>query len=128
MRTLRHAGAEIETLAPHPGLPDLVFTANLGLVDGDTCIAARMRHPERRDEPAHAETWFREHGYGVHHLGEDVVQEGAGDGLPFEGTLVGGYRTRSSASSYIGYREHVVKKGDTLTKIAKKHNVGVDSG
>ena len=101
VRTLRHAGAEIETLPPHPGLPDLVFTANLGLVDGDTFIAARMRHPERRDEPAHAETWFREHGYGVRHLGEDVVQEGAGDGLPFEGTLVGGYRTRSSASSYV---------------------------
>jgi ornithine--oxo-acid transaminase len=99
--TLRDAGAEVQTLAPHPSLPDLVFTANLGLVDGDTFIAARMRHPERRDEPAHAEPWFRAHGYTVRHLSEDVVQEGAGDGLPFEGTLVGGYRTRSSASSYV---------------------------
>ena len=99
--TLREAGAEVETLMPRAGLPDLVFTANLGLVDGDTFIAARMRHPERRDEPAHAEHWFREHGFAVRHLSEDVVQEGAGDGLPFEGTLVGGYRTRSSASSYV---------------------------
>ncbi len=101
VRTLRDAGAEVETLAPHPELPDLVFTANLGLVDGDTFIAARMRHPERRDEPAHAEAWFREHGYSVRRLSEDVVQEGAGDGLPFDGTLIGGYRTRSSASSYV---------------------------
>ena len=99
--TLRAAGAQIETLAPHPGLPDLVFTANLGLVDGDTFIVARMRHPERRAEPAHAERWFCEHGYAVRRLGEDVVQEGAGDALPFAGTLIGGYRTRSSASSYV---------------------------
>ena len=99
--TLRAAGAQIETLAPHPALPDLVFTANLGLVDGDTFIAARMRHPERRDEPAHAEAWFREHGYAVRRMSADVVQEGAGDALPFEGTLIGGYRTRSSASSYV---------------------------
>ncbi len=98
---LREAGAEVELLEPQPGLPDLVFTANLGLVDGTTFIPARMRHPERRDEPAHAERWFRSHGYDVRPLGEDVVQEGAGDGLPFEGTLVGGYRTRSSASSYV---------------------------
>jgi ornithine--oxo-acid transaminase len=99
--TLRDAGAQVQTLEPHPSLPDLVFTANLGIVDGDTFVAARMRHPERRDEPAHAAAWFREHGYTIRHLSEDVVQEGAGDGLPFEGTLVGGYRTRSSASSYV---------------------------
>ena len=47
------------------GLPDLVFTANLGLVDGDTFVAARMRHAERRPEPAHAERWFRAHGFAI---------------------------------------------------------------
>jgi ornithine--oxo-acid transaminase len=98
---LQSAGAQIEVLTPHEDLPDLVFTANLGLVDGDTFIPARMRHPERRDEPVHAESWFREHGFAIRPLTGDVVQEGAGDGLPFEGTLVGGYRTRSSASSYV---------------------------
>ena len=101
VQTLRTAGAQVEVLAPDPGLPDLVFTANLGLVDGDTFIAARMRHPERRAEPVIAERWFAQHGYAIRHLGDDVVQEGAGDALPFEGTLVGAYRTRSSASSYV---------------------------
>ncbi len=98
--TLRDAGAEIEVLAPLPGLPDLVFTANLGLVDGETFIPARMRHVERRPEPAHAEAWFRAHGFAIRRLGEDVVQEGAGDALPFGTTLVGGHRTRSSAGAY----------------------------
>jgi nucleoid-associated protein YgaU len=34
--------------------------------------------------------------------------------------------SRMVKGRYIGYREHVVKKGDTLSKIARKHNVGVD--
>ena len=99
--TLRTAGARIETLPAQDGLPDLVFTANLGLVDGETFIPARMRHPERRGETALAERWFAQHGYAIRHLSDDVVQEGAGDALAFDGTLVGAYRTRSSASSYV---------------------------
>ncbi|HEY0345764.1 MAG TPA: aminotransferase class III-fold pyridoxal phosphate-dependent enzyme, partial [Solirubrobacteraceae bacterium] len=99
--TLREAGAEVEVLEPLPALPDLVFTANLGLVDGTTFIPARMRHPERRLEPAHAESWFRARGFEIRRLGEDVVQEGAGDALPFGAALVAGYRTRSSASAYV---------------------------
>jgi ornithine--oxo-acid transaminase len=99
--TLREAGADVELLEPLPALPDLVFTANLGLVDGTTFIPARMRHPERRPESAHAESWFRSRGFEIRRLGEDVVQEGAGDALPFGATLVAGYRTRSSASAYV---------------------------
>jgi ornithine--oxo-acid transaminase len=98
--TLRDAGAEIELLEPLPGLPDLVFTANLGLVDGERFIPARMRHPERRPEPAHAEAWFRARGFEIRRLGDDVFQEGAGDALPFGATLVAGHRSRSSAAAY----------------------------
>jgi ornithine--oxo-acid transaminase len=98
--TLRDAGAEVEILDPVAGLPDLVFTANLGLVDGDTFIPSRMRHAERRAESAHGEDWFRAHGYGIRHLCDGVVQEGAGDALPFGDTLVTGHRMRSSAAAY----------------------------
>ena len=34
--------------------------------------------------------------------------------------------SRMVKGRYIGYREHVVKPGDTLTKIARKHKVTVD--
>ena len=34
--------------------------------------------------------------------------------------------SRMVKGRYIGYREHVVKKGDTLSKIARKHKVDVD--
>ena len=98
--TLRAAGAEVETLEAQPGLPDMVFTANAGIVVGDAFVPAAMRNPERHGERAHFERWFAEHGYGVRGLGEGAVQEGAGDALPFAGRLVGGWRTRSSAEAY----------------------------
>ncbi len=99
--TLGAAGAEVELIDAQPDLPDLVFTANLGIVDGATFIAARMRHPERRAETEHAARWFRDHGFAVRELGEDVVQEGAGDALAFGDTLVAGHRARSSAAAYV---------------------------
>ena len=52
--TLQDAGAEIELIDPQPRLPDMVFTANLGIVDGETFVPARMRHAERRPETPHA--------------------------------------------------------------------------
>ncbi|MEA2297504.1 MAG: hypothetical protein QOF77_440 [Solirubrobacteraceae bacterium] len=99
--TYRRAGAAVEVLDAQPGLPDLVFTANLGIVDGETFIPARMRHPERRPEAAHADRWFREHGWAVRTLGSEVVQEGAGDALPFGEKLVVGHGVRSDAAAYV---------------------------
>ena len=101
VRVLGEAGAEVERLDPVAGLPDLVFTANLGLVDGPAFLPSRMRHPQRRREADHAEPWFRARGHAIRPLGRDAVHEGAGDALPFDGTLIGGYRTRSSASAYV---------------------------
>ena len=51
--TLGSAGAEIEFMDPVPGLPDLVFTANAGVVDGDAFVPSRFRHPERQGETVH---------------------------------------------------------------------------
>jgi ornithine--oxo-acid transaminase len=98
--TYRDAGAQIEVLEPQPGLPDLVFTANLGIVDGETFVPARMHHAQRQPETAHAARWFAEHGFAIRTLTDAVVQEGAGDALPFGDTLVAGHRARSTASAY----------------------------
>jgi ornithine--oxo-acid transaminase len=97
---LRDAGARVETIEPQPGLPDMVFTANAGIVVGETFVPAAMLHPERHGERAHFERWFAARGYTVAPLVDGTVQEGAGDALPFAGRLVGGYRTRSSAEAY----------------------------
>jgi len=98
--TLRAAGAAVERLEPQPALPDLVFTANAGVVSGGRFVPARFRHPQRRPEVAFDVAWFAEHGFAVDELPEDVVLEGAGDALPFTGVLVAGYRTRSDAAAH----------------------------
>ena len=97
---LRAAGAHVETIEAQTGLPDMVFTANAGVVVGDAFVPAAMRNPERHGERAHFERWFAERGRRVVGLGDGAVQEGAGDALPFGGRLVGGWRTRSSAEAY----------------------------
>jgi N-dimethylarginine dimethylaminohydrolase len=98
--TLRSAGAVIEMLEPRADLPDLVFTANAGLVNGSQFIPSRFRHPERQPETEVDVAWFRSHGFRVDELPEDVHHEGAGDALPFGGVLVSGYLFRSDAASH----------------------------
>ncbi len=97
---LRDAGAEIEVLEPQPGLPDLVFTANAGVVDGDLFVPARFRNAERQGETPHDVAWFTEHGFRVAELAPGVSHEGAGDALPAGGGLLSGYRWRSDVASH----------------------------
>lgn len=99
-RTLEHAGATIELLPPVDELPDLVFTANAGVVNGAQYVPSRFRHLERQAEVPHDVAWFEAHGFEVSQLPEGVSQEGAGDALPFGGAVVAGYRWRSDLASY----------------------------
>ena len=98
--TLQEAGAEIELQPAVEGLPDLVFTANAGLVNGRQFVPTRFRHPERQGETPHDIEWFASRGWQVDELPEGVAHEGAGDALPFAGVLVSGYRLRSDAASH----------------------------
>jgi N-dimethylarginine dimethylaminohydrolase len=98
--TLRCAGAEVEILEPVDGLPDLVFTANAGIVNGDQFVPSNFRHPERQGETPHDVAWFEANGWHVDCLPDDVDHEGAGDALPFGDVLVSGYRWRSDARSH----------------------------
>lgn len=98
--TLRAAGAQVEVMDPVEGLPDLVFTANAGIVNGDQFVPARFRHPERQGETPHNIEWFRSHGFTIDELPLGVSQEGAGDALPFNGVMLAAYRMRSDAASH----------------------------
>jgi N-dimethylarginine dimethylaminohydrolase len=97
--TLRDAGAEVLEVEPQPEVPDMVFTANAGLVSGSTFVPAHFRHAERQPETEIFASWFESHGWKVDRLPADVAHEGAGDALPFDGVLLSGYRIRSDASA-----------------------------
>jgi arginine dihydrolase len=73
--------AEIELLEPQPYLPDMVFTANAGLVKENSFIPSRFQYPERRPEENHFRAWFSLKGYHLADLAESVSFEGEGDAL-----------------------------------------------
>jgi N-dimethylarginine dimethylaminohydrolase len=98
--TLREAGAEIEFQCPVEGLPDLVFTANAGVVSGRRFVPAHFLHAERQGETALDAAYFAAAGYEVLELPAELRHEGAGDALPFGDVLVSGYRSRSDAASH----------------------------
>jgi N-dimethylarginine dimethylaminohydrolase len=90
----------LERMTPVPGLPDLVFTANAGVVVGRTAVVSRFRYAERQQEEAHFENWFRAHGYEVMTLDQGLYFEGAGDLLGFPECWFGGYRQRSDIRAF----------------------------
>lgn len=73
--------AEIVTVEPHPDLPDMVFTANAGVVYGDKAIASHFMPVERRPEEPIFKQWFRDNGFELLELDEKIGFEGAGDCL-----------------------------------------------
>jgi N-dimethylarginine dimethylaminohydrolase len=102
--TLRAAGAEVVEMEPRAEVPDLVFTANAGLVNGDQFVPSHFRHPERQPETPVNIDWFARHGWRVDRLPDDTDHEGAGDALPFtpdggRTVLLSGYSFRSDAGA-----------------------------
>ncbi|MBI3995669.1 MAG: amidinotransferase [Nitrospirae bacterium] len=93
-------GATVELLMPVKGLPDLIFTANAGLVAGTKFIRSNFRFPQRRREIPVFETWFKERGYRILPLPPAACFEGEGDALPVGQTFFAGYRTRSDIQSH----------------------------
>lgn len=94
--------AIVELVKPEQGWPDMVFTANAGLVLGKTVVLSRFYHPERQGEEPHFKTWFESQGFTVHELPKDVPFEGAGDALfDREGRwLWAGYGFRSELDAH----------------------------
>jgi N-dimethylarginine dimethylaminohydrolase len=109
--TLKDAGAEVEVMEPHPDVPDLVFTANAGLVNAASTgsevgqfVPSNFRHPERQPETPVNAAWFAGRGWRVDLLPDALDHEGAGDALPFtpaggRTVLLSGYSFRSDASA-----------------------------
>jgi N-dimethylarginine dimethylaminohydrolase len=105
--TLVDLGATIERLEPVPGLPDLVFTANAGLVYGRLFLSSRFRYGVRQGETPHFDRWFAAHGFRVESLPPANHFEGAGDALFCGPTLFAGYRFRSDARSHLWVGERL---------------------
>jgi lysine-ketoglutarate reductase/saccharopine dehydrogenase-like protein (TIGR00300 family) len=94
--------ATVERISPRTGLPDMVFTANAGLVVGKKFVLSRFLHRERQGEEEHFKKWFSNNGFEIFELAPDLPFEGAGDALlDRQGTcLWAGYGFRSELDSH----------------------------
>ncbi|NEO57909.1 MAG: TIGR00300 family protein [Okeania sp. SIO3B5] len=94
--------AVVDLVTPQKGWPDMVFTANAGLILGNTVVLSRFYHKERQGEEPHFKEWFLDQGFIVHELPKDLPFEGAGDALlDREGRyLWAGYGFRSELDSH----------------------------
>jgi lysine-ketoglutarate reductase/saccharopine dehydrogenase-like protein (TIGR00300 family) len=94
--------AIVDLVPPAKGWPDMVFTANAGLVLGNTVVLSRFYHPERQGEEPYFKAWFEQQGFTVHELPAGLPFEGAGDAL-FDRAgrwLWAGYGFRSELDSH----------------------------
>jgi N-dimethylarginine dimethylaminohydrolase len=98
--TLCKLEVKVELLEPVPQLPDLVFTANAGLVYRERFLSSNFRFEVRARESPYFDAWFAAHGFTVEHLPEGLFFEGAGDALFCGAALFAGYRIRSDVRGH----------------------------
>jgi len=95
---LKEAGANVVEMSGESNLPDMVFTANAGLVlPNKKVILAKFKHRERQPERIFYKNWFQNNGYEILEdpYPENSSWEGAGDALYQDNILYLGYGFRS---------------------------------
>jgi N-dimethylarginine dimethylaminohydrolase len=73
--------ADVLLVEPEPGCPDMVFTANAGLVRDGIVALSSFFHPERQGEEPHFRRWFQQTGFSVCDVPRVTPFEGEGDAL-----------------------------------------------
>lgn len=103
-------GGWVEYVPHADGWPDMVFTANAGLVRGNKVVLAHFRHPERAGEERYYREWFEQAGFSVVEVRGGTF-EGEGDALFAGDKLFCGYGFRSELAAYeeIGQELNVSK-------------------
>ncbi len=102
---LTQAGATIEQLEAPALQPDMVFTADIGIVDGEHFIPSHFHYPERQNDAVVGANWFRSHGYEMSELAIDAnISFESSDIAEFDNALLiaYGFRTNIAAHSALG--------------------------
>ena len=85
----------LDTAKTPNNCPDIVFTANAGIVHNNKVILSNFKHPERHCEKPFYRKWFEDKGYEVDEILESLYFEGGGDCIVVGDKLVAGYGFRS---------------------------------
>ncbi|WP_408632860.1 dimethylargininase [Myceligenerans pegani] len=97
-------GHTVDVIDPEPGLPDMVYAANGGIVVGGQALAARFTYPERAKEGPAYDAWFTgpaARARGITSAGQSgETQEGEGDLLLVGDTLLAGHGFRTTRAAH----------------------------
>jgi N-dimethylarginine dimethylaminohydrolase len=106
-------------VAPEKGVPDMVFTANAGLVLGDKVIISRFRSKERQPEEPYFRKWFADRDFKIADWPQSMSFEGAGDALFDRGQqlLWIGHGFRSDAAAPAEVEKIIGRRTATLRLI-----------
>jgi N-dimethylarginine dimethylaminohydrolase len=91
-------GHTVDLVEPAPGLPDMVFAANGGLIIDGTAAVARFKYAERKPESAVYSAWLSSQGYEPRQTRH--VNEGQGDLLPVGDDILAGYGFRTDLRAH----------------------------
>lgn len=105
--TYRELGVGVETISPVLGLPDMVFTANAGLVLGREVVLASFKYSERQPETEYFASWFKKNKFEIVELAEGEYFEGQGEALWFGDTLIAGWGFRATIESHQKLQETI---------------------
>jgi N-dimethylarginine dimethylaminohydrolase len=91
-------GHSVELVAPVPGLPDMVYAANGGLIIDGTALVARFKYPQRQQESAAYGAWLQSQGFDPVYA--QHVNEGQGDLLPVGDIILAGHGFRTALRAH----------------------------
>jgi|SRR3989344_647011 len=124
--SLSLAGAELNFIEPREGLPDMVFTANAGLIYKNQVILSNFRPQKRRGEIPHFKKWLENHGCVVLGTPRNSFFEGHGDALWMGENLICGYGLRSSEAG-VKIAAKMIGKDPVILRLINEHYYHLDT-
>jgi N-dimethylarginine dimethylaminohydrolase len=123
---LENLGVDVWKVPQKKGCPDMVFTANAGIVHGKTFIPSHFRYKERQAETPAFVSYFRKKKYRIDDVTRGVYFEGEGDLLSYRDILIGGFRYRSEMAAHEKVSAALKRRLITL-ELAQPHFYHLDT-
>ncbi|MGE2718316.1 dimethylargininase [Mycolicibacterium celeriflavum] len=97
-RTYKELGHVVDVVDPVPGLPDMVYAANGGLVVNGSAVVAKFAYPQRAGEADVYAEWLARQGYQP--VQTRYTNEGQGDLLVAGSIMLAGYGFRTDRRAH----------------------------
>jgi N-dimethylarginine dimethylaminohydrolase len=119
-RTYLDLGHEVRLIDAVPGLPDMVFVTDSGVVVDGVAMGARYRAAQRAPEADHVLRWFSEHGV-RRPVAPVYLNEGEGDFLVVGDVILAGTGFRTDERAHAELGRHLNREVVTLRLVDPRY-------